>query len=114
MLLPDEVKENRSVFKVFFNYTLWTFLFVFLIFIYVWQSIVVSDMEYEIKNMERKIIELSKEKKKMETEVSFLSSAERIKEIAEKKLELVPVSQEDITWIDCNYDDKKIVKAKKE
>ena len=114
MLLPDEVKENRNVFKVFCNYALWSFLFIFLIFIYIWQSIIVSDLEYNIKNMEKKIILLSKDNKKMETEVSFLSSAERIKGIAENKLKLIPVNQEDIIWIDCNYDNKKLVKAKKE
>jgi len=112
MLLPDEVQENRNVFKVFINYTLWTFLFVFLIFIYIWQSIIVSDMEYRIKSMEKEVISLSKENQKMETEISFLSSAERIRKMAER-MKLVPVKQEDIIWIDCNYDRRKIAKIKR-
>jgi len=110
MLLPDEVRENRSVFRIFINYTLWTFLFIFLIFVYIWQSIIVSDMEYEIKNMEKKIVSLSKERQEMETEISFLSSSERLGKIAEENLKLVQVNQEDIVWIDCNYDNKRMAK----
>lgn len=110
MLLPDEVKENKNVFNVFIKYTLWSFLVVFLLFIYIWQSIIVSDFEYNIKKMENRIAQLSKERQKMETEISFLSAPERLGKIAEENLKLVHVQQEDIIWIDCNYDNKKLAK----
>ncbi len=101
MLLPDEVKENKSVLKIFFNYTLWTFLVIFLLLVYIWQSIIVSDYENRIRKMDKKIVLLSKENRTMETEISFLSSPERIGKIAEKDMKLVQLDQKDIIWIDC-------------
>ena len=86
MLLPDEIRENRDVFKVFFKYTLWTFLVIFLLFICIWQSILISDKEYSLKQMEKQINLLIKQQEKLKTEVSFLSSPERLGRIARKKL----------------------------
>ena len=113
MLLPEEVKENKNVFKVFINYTLWTFLIIFLLFVYIWQSIIVSDREDKIRKMEKQIIQFSKEKQKMETEISFLSSPQRIGKIAETEMKLVQLDQEDIIWINCKYNNSKKL-AKKE
>lgn len=114
MLLETETKENKDVFKIFVRFTLWTFLFIILIFIYIWQSIAISDLEYKLKRMEKHITVLSKEKQKMITEISFLSSPERIGKIAEKKLKLVPVKQDDIIWIDHNHQPKQYTKNNKQ
>ncbi|MDD5066581.1 MAG: hypothetical protein PHF84_05995 [bacterium] len=100
MLLPDEIRENRNVFRAFLNYSLWAFLFILLLFLYISQSISVSDSKYHLKRMEMELSELQKEKIKLETEISFLSSPERIGGIAEKELKLNLVRQEDIIWID--------------
>ncbi len=110
MLLLEENKENRDVFKVFLRFTLWTFLFISLIFVYIWQSIAISDLEYKLKKMDRQIKILTKERKEIETEISFLSSPERVGELAEKRLKLVPVKQEDIIWIDYNNQSKQYTK----
>lgn len=110
MLLEEEVKENRDVFKVFLQFTLWTFIFILLVFVYIWQNIIISDFEYKIKTMEKQIKVLSKEKQEMETEISFLGSPRRIGEIAEKKLKLIPVHQEDIIWIDYRNQPKQYTK----
>lgn len=100
MLLPDEIRENRDVFRTFFAFAQWAFLFILLLFLYISQSISVSDSLYNLKRMEREIAELEKENVKLETEISFLSSPERIGRIAEKELKLGLVKQEDIIWID--------------
>jgi len=114
MLLKEEEKENKDVFKVFIQFTLWTFLFIALVFIYIWQSIAISDLEYKLKRMDKKISVLSKEKQKLETEISFLSSPDRIGKIAENKLKLVPVRQEDIIWIDYQDRARRFVKKREE
>ncbi|MBU1077670.1 MAG: cell division protein FtsL [Spirochaetes bacterium] len=114
MLLKEEEKENKDVFKVFIQFTLWTFLFIALIFIYIWQSIATSDLEYKLNRMDKRIKVLSKEQQKLETEISFLSSPERIGEIAEKQLKLVPVRQEDIIWIDYQDQSRRFVKKTKD
>lgn len=100
MLLPDEIRENRDVFRTFLTFAQWAFLFILLLFLYISQSISVSDSLYSLKRMEEEIAELQKENVKLETEISFLSAPERIGRIAEKELKLGLVKQEDIIWID--------------
>ncbi len=102
MLFSQDFKDNKDVYRVFFRYLLWTFLFLSLIFMYIWQNIQVAGLEYKARKLEKELYVLKMKNKKLETEVSFLSSPERIGEIAVKKLGLVPVRDEDIIWIASN------------
>lgn len=113
MLLPDEVKENERVFKLFVKFTLWTFIFIILIFVFIWQSIITAEFEYKIQQAEKRLTVFQKENTQLETEISFLSSPERIGKIAETELGLVPVDHEKIIWIDCNRKKDKNLFSKK-
>lgn len=113
MLLPGEVRENSQVWKVFIKYALWSFLFILLIFVFVWQNIVVADLEYKIIKTKSNLSALQKENQKLEIEVSFLSSPERIGSIAEKELKLIPVNGQDIVWINCNKNNDKAMFSRK-
>lgn len=99
MAVQHDFKDNKDVYKIFLKYLLWTFCFLLLIFIYSWQNIKVADMEYRLKKLEDKLYNLKMENKKLETEVSFLSSPERIGKLAVDKLGLVPVNGNNIIWI---------------
>ncbi len=109
MLLSNEISENRDVFKTFIKYGLWCLLFIVLIVIYIWQNIIVADMEYNLKKMETHLMNLQKEHNKLETEITFLGSPERIGMIAEKELKLELVKQEDIIWIEDKKQQTKVV-----
>ncbi len=99
MFFGEDFKENKDVYRIFFRYLLWTLLFLCLTFMYMWQNIKVADLEYKARKLEKEMIILKRQKKKLETEISFLSSPERIGEIAVKRLGLVPVQERDIIWI---------------
>lgn len=105
MLLPAENDENRDVFRKIINYAQGSILFILLIVIYIWQNITVADLEYNLKRMEDHVIQLQKEQNKLETEITFLNSPERIGQIAEKELNLVLIKPEEIIWIETTKED---------
>ena len=110
-MYKDE-KENRGVLNLFITYLLWTIIIIGAIFGYVYQSIKVADMEFLIKRMNRRVMELENVHSKLMTERVYLSSPERIGRLAENKLGLVPVSDKDIIWIKVD-NSKKIAKLEK-
>ncbi|MBN1897911.1 MAG: hypothetical protein JW827_03970 [Spirochaetes bacterium] len=101
MFFNKKIKDNRDVYRVFFKYLLWTVLFLCLILMIMWQNIHVADLEYKVRKLEKEMLTVSQENKKLQTEFSFLSSPERIGNIS-KKMGLVPVREEDIIWIASN------------
>lgn len=115
MLLEKEFKENQVVLRLFLRYMIWIIVTGTLIFIYVYQSISIAEMEFKINKLENRATKLITRKKKLETEVSFLASPKRIGRIAVQKLKLISIKNEDIIWIEQMNDIREGIKlAQKE
>jgi len=108
MLFKEHDKENSDVYRTFFSYLVWTLLFVGLILVYMWQNINVADLEYKYRKLNEQVRILEKEHKELETEVTYLSTPERIGKIATERLGLVPINEDDIIWI-ASEKDRRVV-----
>jgi len=110
MEVEPEFKDNKDVYRIFFIYLIWALYFFILIFIYSWQNIEVADLEYKIRKMENNLKILKMENKKLETEVSYLQSPQRIVKLAKERLKFVPINDDDIIWIEVKESKKEFAK----
>lgn len=77
------------------NWGIWVVaLLVILSVVYLWQVNSLTTKGYEIRTLERKIVELKEQQKRLELESASLQSIQRIEE-ASKTLNLVPSKQMD-------------------
>lgn len=115
MAFEPEFKDNKDVYRIFFKYLIWVLYFFVILFLYSWQNIEVADLEYKIKKLEENLKYLKMENKKLDTEVTYLMSPERIEKIATGELKLVPLKEEDIIWITAKEErqiEKDLIKKK--
>lgn len=65
-----------------------------------WQTHRYKKLQREIKNLENKQIELVEENKKLISDISHLSSSERIEKIAEEELHMHKAETKDIVRVE--------------
>lgn len=81
------------------KWAVWLILVTGLLLFYVWSRVRLVQVGYEVTELERKTQALSKEAQGLELEIAGLKSPKRLKEIAEKRLNMRPPTAEQIILV---------------
>ena len=91
---------KRKFFKSYFFACLATFLIPVLLVFQAFQSYRYKKLSAEIKKLEKKQVELVEQNRKLISDISVLSSSERIEKIAEEELGMRKANTEDIVRVE--------------